>query len=134
LITLKLLALPAHDLAAGLHRALLSRLKLKHLSLLQVIDRHRRIGLVAAEMRLSQPAITKALHEIEDIFGSLPFERTSRGLVPMDAGDAVLHYVRNWLAELEATARVLTSLEAGRSGRIRLGFTQQVRERPAVPP
>jgi DNA-binding transcriptional LysR family regulator len=120
------MALPAHDLAAGLHRALLSRLKLKHLSLLQAIDRHRRIGLVAAEMRLSQPAITKALHEIEDIFGSLLFERTSRGLVPTDAGDAVLHYVRNWLAELEATARVLTSLEAGRSGRIRLGFTQQV--------
>ena len=33
---------------------------------------------------------------------------------------------KRWLAELEATTRVLTSLEAGRSGRLRLGLTQQV--------
>ncbi|MBB3181731.1 LysR family transcriptional regulator [Variovorax sp. Sphag1AA] len=116
----------ARDPAAELQRALLSRLKLRQLSLLQAIDRHRTLGRVAAEMQLSQPAITKALHEVEDIFGSTLFDRTSRGLVPTAAGDAVLHYARRWLAELEATTRVLTSLEAGRSGRLRLGLTQQV--------
>ncbi|WP_172843828.1 LysR family transcriptional regulator [Variovorax sp. HW608] len=116
----------ARDPATELQRALLSRLKLRQLSLLQAIDRHRTLGRVAAEMQLSQPAITKALHEVEDIFGSTLFDRTSRGLVPTPAGDAVLHYARRWLAELEATTRVLTSLEAGRSGRLRLGFTQQV--------
>jgi len=121
------MALPtARDPAAELHRTLLSRLKLRQLSLLQAIDRHRTLSRVAAEMQLSQPAITKALHEVEDIFGSTLFERSSRGLVPTAAGDAVLHYARRWLAELEATTRVLTSLEAGRSGRLRLGFTQQV--------
>jgi DNA-binding transcriptional LysR family regulator len=121
------MALPsALDPAAELQHALLSRLKLRQLSLLQAIDRHRTLGRVAAEMRLSQPAITKALQEVEDIFGSTLFERTSRGLAPTAAGDAVLHYASRWLAELEATTRVLTSLEAGRSGRIRLGFTQQV--------
>jgi DNA-binding transcriptional LysR family regulator len=116
----------ARDPAADLQHALLSRLKLRQLSLLQAIDRHRTLGRVAAEMRLSQPAITKALREAEDIFGSRLFERTSRGLVPTPSGDAVLHYARRWLAELEATTRVLTSLEAGRSGRLRLGLTQQV--------
>lgn len=121
------MALPtARDPAAELQRVLLSRLKLRQLSLLQAIDRHRTLGRVAAEMQLSQPAITKALHEVEDIFGSTLFDRTSRGLVPTAAGDAVLHYARRWLAELEATTRVLTSLEAGRSGRLRLGLTQQV--------
>jgi len=121
------MALPtARDPAAELQRALLSRLKLRQLSLLQAIDRHRTLGRVAVEMQLSQPAITKALHEVEDIFGSTLFDRTSRGLVPTAAGDAVLHYARRWLAELEATTRVLTSLEAGRSGRLRLGLTQQV--------
>lgn len=114
------------DPAAELRRTLLSRLKLRQLSLLQAIDRHRTLRRVAAEMQLSQPAITKALHEVEDIFGSTLFERTSRGLVPTAAGDVVLHYAQRWLAELEATTRVLTSLEAGRGGRLRLGFTQQV--------
>ncbi|WP_038203602.1 LysR family transcriptional regulator [Xenophilus azovorans] len=119
----------ARDPAAELQRALLSRLKLRQLALLQAIDRHRTLGRVAAEMQLSQPAITKALHEVEDIFGSTLFDRTSRGLVPTAAGDAVLHYARRWLAELEATTRVLTSLEAGRGGRLRLGLTQQVPQR-----
>ncbi|SEF25837.1 DNA-binding transcriptional regulator, LysR family [Variovorax sp. NFACC28] len=121
------MALPtARDPAVELQHALLTRLKLRQLSLLQAIDRHRTLSRVAAEMQLSQPAITKALHEVEDIFGSTLFERSSRGLVPTAAGDAVLHYARRWLAELEATTRVLTSLEAGRSGRLRLGLTQQV--------
>src|SRR6478609_3505536 len=116
----------ARDPAADLQHALLSRLKLRQLSLLQAIDRHRTLGRVAAEMRLSQPAITKALHEVEDVFGSPLFERTPRGLVPTPAGEAVLHYAKRWLAELEATTRVLTSLEAGLAGRVRLGLTQQV--------
>ncbi|MBO9645150.1 MAG: LysR family transcriptional regulator [Pseudacidovorax sp.] len=116
----------ARDPATELHHALLSRLKLRQLALLQTIDHHRSLGRVAAEMQLSQPAITKALHEIEDIFGNALFVRSSRGLVPTPAGDAVLHYARRWLAELEATTRVLTSIGAGRSGRLRLGLTQQV--------
>lgn len=116
----------ARDPAVELQHALLSRLKLRQLSLLQAIDRHRTLGRVAAEMQLSQPAITKALHEVEDIFGARLFDRSSRGLVPTAAGAAVLLYAKRWLAELDATARVLTSLGAGRSGRLRLGLTQQV--------
>lgn len=116
----------ARDPAADLQHALLTRLKLRQLALVHAVDRHRTLGRVAAEMRLSQPAITKALREVEDIFGSQLFERTSRGLVPTASGAAVLIYVRRWLAELEATSQVLTSLEAGRSGRLRLGLTQQV--------
>ncbi|NML47029.1 LysR family transcriptional regulator [Ramlibacter sp. G-1-2-2] len=116
----------ARDPAAVLQHALLTRLKLRQLALLQAVDRHRTLGRVAAEMRLSQPAITKALHEVEDIFDAPLFERTSRGLLPTPAGDAVLEYARRWLAELEATAQVLTSIGSGRSGRLRLGLTQWV--------
>ena len=90
----------ARDPAADLQHALLSRLKLRQLALLQAVDRHRTLGRVAAEMRLSQPAITKALREVEDIFGHVLFDRTSRGLVPTPAGDAVLEYARRWLTEL----------------------------------
>src|SRR5437763_16681178 len=102
----------ARDPAADLQHALLTRLKLRQLALLQAIARHRTLGRVAADMRLSQPAITKALHEVEDIFGAPLFERTSRGLAPTAAGDAVLAYARRWLAELESTAQVLTSIDA----------------------
>lgn len=116
----------ARDPAALLQHALLTRLKLRQLALLQAVERHRTLSRVAAEMRLSQPAITKALREVEDIFGAPLFERTSRGLTATTAGHAVLDYARRWLAELESTAQVLTSIDAGRSGRLRLGLTQQV--------
>lgn len=116
----------SHDPAAALHHALVSRLKLRQLALLQRIDRHRTLGRVAAEMRLSQPAVTKALREVEEIFGSAIFDRTPRGLVPTPAGGAVLAYAKRWLAELEATAQVLSSFKAGQAGRVRVGLTQQV--------
>ncbi len=116
----------ARDPASHLHHALLTRLKMRQLALLLTIDRHRTLGRVAAEMRVSQPAITKALREVEDIFGNTLFERTSRGLVPTMPGEAVLDYTRRWMAELESTTQVLTALQAGRAGRLRLGFTQQV--------
>lgn len=118
--------LTARDPASRLQHALLTRLKLRQLALLQAVDRHRTLGRVADEMRISQPAITKALHEVEDIFGNPLFERTSRGLVPTAYGESVLDYTRRWLAELESTALALTSMDAGRAGRLRLGFTQQV--------
>jgi len=114
------------DPAEMLHQALLSRLRLRQLALLQRIDRHRTLGRVAAEMRVSQPAVTKALKEVEEVFGSAIFLRTSRGLVPTPSGEAVLAYAKRALAELEATAQVLSSYEAGRGGRVRIGLTQQV--------
>lgn len=121
----------ARDPAADLQHALISRLRLRQLALLQAIDRQRALGRVAAEMRVSQPAITKALHEVEELFGALLFERTPRGLIPTTAGEVVLRHVQRWMAELEATTHVLTSLGAGRAGRLRLGLTPQVPEQLA---
>jgi DNA-binding transcriptional LysR family regulator len=114
------------DPASVIQHALLTRLKLRQLALLQAIDRHRALNRVAAEMRLSQPAITKALHEVEDIFGTSLFERSSRGLKPTVAGEAVLRYAQRWLADLESTAKVLAAIDAGHGGRVRIGITTQV--------
>jgi len=116
----------SRDPASTIQHALLTRLKLRQLALLQAIDRHRALNRVAAEMRLSQPAITKALHEVEDIFGTSLFERSSRGLKPTVAGEAVLRYAQRWLADLESTSKVLAAIDAGHGGRVRIGITTQV--------
>jgi DNA-binding transcriptional LysR family regulator len=114
------------DHATQLLHALVSRLKMRHLVLLQAIDRHRVLSRVAIEMRLSQPAITKALREIEDIFMTPLFERTPRGLTPTAAGRVVLHYALVTLAGVESTARSLTAIDVGLTGRVRIGVTPQV--------
>jgi DNA-binding transcriptional LysR family regulator len=105
---------------------MVSRLKLRQLRLLQVIQQHRTVNRAAAAMGLSQPAISKALREVEDVFSTRLFERTSRGLVPTPAGEAILAYALRWLAEVDAAARVLAAIDAGRRGRVRVGFTHYV--------
>jgi DNA-binding transcriptional LysR family regulator len=117
---------PPKDAARTIHHAMLSRLKMRQLALLQAIDRHRALTRVAHEMGLSQPAITKALHEVEDIFGTPLFTRSSRGLAPTAAGNAVLLHAKRWLADIDSTSHVLAAISAGQGGRVRIGITTQV--------
>ncbi|VWX61783.1 LysR family transcriptional regulator [Burkholderiales bacterium 8X] len=116
------------DHSARLRHTAGSRLKLRHLMLLQSVERHRTLSRVALELKVSQPAITKALHEIEDIFMASLFERTSRGLIPTAAGRAVLRFAQVTLADMASTAEVLTAIETGLIGRVRIGITPQVPE------
>lgn len=116
------------DRATRLQHTLVARLKLRHLVLLQKIERHGTLSRVADEMQLSQPAITKALREVEDIFMTQLFRRTSRGLQATPAGHAALHYAHVTLADMESTAHMLTAIDTGLSGRLRMGLTPQVPE------
>ncbi|MBU1360886.1 MAG: LysR family transcriptional regulator [Gammaproteobacteria bacterium] len=118
---------PSHDdVSIALANALVSRLKLRQLRLLQEIREHRTVNRTAAAMGLSQPAISKALREVESTFSTQLFERTNQGLIPTAAGEAVLTYATRWLADAESAARTLTAIRAGRRSRVRLGFTHYV--------
>jgi DNA-binding transcriptional LysR family regulator len=114
------------DASVALAQAMVSRLKLRQLRLLQVIRQHRTVNGAAAALGLSQPAISKSLREVEGVFSTRLFERTGRGLVPTAAGEAVLAYALRCLADVDSAARVLTAIDAGRRGRVRLGFTHYV--------
>lgn len=100
---------------------LVSRLRLRHLPLLLALERQRSVSRVAAELNLSQPAVTKTLREIEDIFMVPLFTRTRRGLEPTPTGRAVLAHARLTLADADALGRELAAIESGLSGRLRLG-------------
>src|ERR1700739_3412582 len=93
-----------------------SRLRLKPLPLLLALERQRSVSRVAAELNLSQPAVTKALREIEDIFMTPLFTRTRRGLEPTQTGIAVLAHARLTLADAEALGRELAVIDAGLLG------------------
>ncbi|WZB72621.1 LysR family transcriptional regulator [Achromobacter xylosoxidans] len=67
-----------------------NRLKPRHLRLLADIARLGSLTRVAAAAGISQPTVTKALAELEDIFGAPLFERTGRGLRPTPLGELAL--------------------------------------------
>jgi molybdenum-dependent DNA-binding transcriptional regulator ModE len=60
-------------------RRLGARLKMRHLMLLLQIQQHGSLTRVAEHMASSQPAVTNALSELESMFGTPLFERSSRG-------------------------------------------------------
>jgi DNA-binding transcriptional LysR family regulator len=103
---------------------LTQRLKARHFLLLSSIYRHRTLRKVADEMNLSQPAITKALKEMEEIVGAALFERTSRGLVPTKVAELLLPRSAAFLQDLRNLAGDLSALHDGFHGTVRIGMIQ----------
>lgn len=95
--------------------------KPRHLQLLVALDDIRHLGKVAASMNVSQPAISKALGELERGLGLTLFERTARGVVPTTYGQCLIRHARVMLSELAQTRDELQGLASGGSGSIRVG-------------
>jgi len=107
------------------HR-LQTRLKLRHYPLLVALDRHRSITLVARQLALTQPTVTRALADIEDIFMTPLFVRNRRGLEPTAAGVVVLAHARLAVADSASLQQELQAVSAGHQGRLRLGVIPYV--------
>ena len=98
-----------------------NRLKPRHLRLLADIARLGSLTRVAAAAGISQPAVTKALAELEDIFGAPLFERTGRGLRPTPLGELALLRAGRMRHDLELWAREIASVHEGRSAHLQVG-------------
>lgn len=88
---------------------LISRLRFRHLRLLTELQRGGSLRAAAEALNLTQPALSKALAEIESAFGFPLFVRSARGLKPTDQGAIAIRGAALLLKELahvqfEATA------------------------------
>ena len=79
---------------------LLSRLRFKHLQLLLALREGGSLRAAAGLMHLTQPALSKALGEIEAAFGAPLFIRTARGLEPTPQGETAIRGAAMLLNEL----------------------------------
>jgi DNA-binding transcriptional LysR family regulator len=95
--------------------------KPRHLRLLVALDEIRNLGKVAASINLSQPAVSKALGELERGLGLKLFERTARGVIPTAYGECLIRHARAMLSELAQARDELRGLASGSSGSIRIG-------------
>lgn len=105
---------------------LASRLKQRHLVLLTNIAKHGSLTRVAAATGISQPAATKALAELEDIFGAPLFTRTGRGMQPTPLGSLALVRARHMQNELELWAREVQALQEGHCAHLNIGVVPYV--------
>jgi DNA-binding transcriptional LysR family regulator len=112
---------------------LLSRLKLRHLTLLTRISRGDSLTRVAESMGVSQPAATKALAEIEDLFGGPLFVRTPRGLHPTPLGELALVRARHMLQDIDHWAIEMEALRGGHAAHLHVGAIPFISARVLVP-
>lgn len=75
----------------------------------------------AARMRLSQPALSKHLHNLERELGAPLLDRRRGGATLTPAGEALLPLARRILNDVESARFEVHSLEEMRGGRVRLG-------------
>lgn len=105
---------------------LANRLKHRHLALLTNIAKHGSLTRVAAATGISQPAVTKALAELEDIFGAPLFLRSGRGLQATPLGELALQRARDMQSDLDLWAREVEALHAGHSAHLNVGVVPYV--------
>lgn len=103
-----------------------NRLKHRHLVLLTNIAKHGSLTRVAAATGISQPAVTKALAELEGIFGGPLFLRSGRGLLPTALGNLALVRARHMQSDLDLWAREVEALHAGHSAHLNVGVVPYV--------
>ena len=79
---------------------LVSRLRFRHLQLMTELKRGGSLRAAAQVLNLTQPALSKALGEIESAFGFALFTRTARGVTPTASGEVAIRGAALLLQEL----------------------------------
>ena len=95
---------------------LFSRLRYKHLQMLMVLGSSLNLHRASMTMNMSQPAASRMLQEIEDMFGCELFERLPRGMRPTALGRELLRFAESALSGLDRCATDLTARRQGGYG------------------
>jgi len=98
-----------------------ANLKPRHLQMLVSLDDFRNVGKVAASLNVTQPAVSRALGELERGLGLPLFERTSRGVHPTAYGECMIRHARAVLGGLAVAREELRGLMLGTSGKVSVG-------------
>jgi LysR family pca operon transcriptional activator len=97
------------------------RLKLRQLKAVLAIAEHLNLSKAARALGISQPALTKCLHEVEAALGVDIFDRTPRGVLPNTFGVAVLERAQRILAEVDRISDDVGRIKAGDAGIVSVG-------------
>ncbi|NIF71474.1 MULTISPECIES: LysR family transcriptional regulator [unclassified Burkholderia] len=108
------------------HRPLLSatlpsKLRFRHLQLLELLGRTHNLRAAAEQMHVTQPAATKILGDIETMFGERLFERLPREMRPTDLGLLAIRYASSAMSGLGKFANEFVTQQGGGYGHLTVG-------------
>ena len=96
-------------------------LDLRHLRHARALAEHRHFGRAARALRLTQPALSRSIAELERQAGVRLFDRGAGGVEPTDMGRLLLDRAAELLARAEDLGREMESLQGRGAGTLRVG-------------
>ncbi|WP_109439617.1 LysR family transcriptional regulator [Acinetobacter haemolyticus] len=84
------------------------------------------ISIAAEQLFITQPAVTKRIHSLEEYFGVKLFESAGRGIQPTHAAHSLLPKVKTWLNELGEIHHTLSHEQAQVQGRLKIGTSHHI--------
>lgn len=102
------------------------RLKLKDLHTLQVIAEAGSMAKASRQLALSQPAVSKAVADMEHVLGTTLLERSAHGVELTSSGRLLLARGRIIFDELREGVREIVHLSDPTRGELRIGTTEPI--------
>lgn len=96
-------------------------MELRQLRYVEAVARHRHFTRAAEELHIAQSALSHQIRRLEAELGAELFARTSRTVVPTEAGEAVAARARRVLAEVDGVREEVDDLRGLVKGRVTIG-------------
>jgi DNA-binding transcriptional LysR family regulator len=106
----------------GNHGQFQRLLEMRHLRLISVLGRELNLSRCAEVLHTTQPALSRALAQLEQMIGARLFDRTTRRMSPTSAGLTLIHHADRVLAELDAAETEVRDMPQGVGGELRIGI------------
>jgi DNA-binding transcriptional LysR family regulator len=108
-------------------------MELRHLRYFAAVGEEQHFGRASRRLRVAQPALSRQIQDLEEEIGFKLFERLPRGVKLNPAGKLFLEDARRILQEVNDAAARAARVAHGRSGTLRVGFTENASWRGVVP-
>jgi DNA-binding transcriptional LysR family regulator len=108
-------------------------MELRHLRYFVAVGEEQHFGRASRRLRVAQPALSRQIQDLEEEIGFKLFERLPRGVKLNPAGKLFLEDARRILQEVNDAAARAARVAHGRSGTLRVGFTENASWRGVVP-
>ena len=102
------------------------RLKLRDLDILLAVVEAGSMGKAAKRLNISQPAVSKAIVELEDALGVRLLDRGRRGVVPTAYGIALVKHSVTVFNDLRYGIQAIDFLSDPTRGEVRIGTTEPI--------
>jgi LysR family transcriptional activator of glutamate synthase operon len=95
--------------------------ELRQLKYAEAVARHRHFTRAAEELHVAQSALSHQIRRLESELGTELFERTSRTVLPTEAGEALAARARRILAQVDDVREEIDELQGLVRGRLSVG-------------